>query len=884
MITVKCIEKIRNKNGIITHYILADCNGIRQTLSSTQVKNMLKCGQLNILNLKLTSDDKLIDKQDSNINTADTELPAMALYDHNKIAFDNVMEHFKSSNRTAIIQPTGTGKSYVALQLIRFATTHRLRILHITSISTNLNYFKSLVNKYAPRADITYRLYAGIKNIANNKNAYDIIIIDEFHRAGASIWGKNLKTLLDNNSKAKILGMTATNIRYLDNMRDMAKELFNSDIANTITLQEALLEGILKSPDYVTCLYSYTKEFNEVERKVKSSNIPESDKERLQEIIDAARKQMINDNFKGVQSLFESYLKPNGKYIVFCSGIDHLDEVDTLLRNEWCKNINKNIEIYITVSGWDKNINLQYEQFSKSESDSLKFLLCVNMLNEGVHIQNIDGVIMMRSTVSGNIYMQQLGRAFSVDWSGRKPLILDIVNNFNNLKLLESSTREIVTKIQEEDANKSTETSVDKIENIFYIKNYAINLDNILNEIAQNISMSFDDWIRLCEEYMITENKYITSNTKYKGKHLGAWVKNQKKKYEQNLLTDEQVNALLKHKIFEGIRNLRSWDENYETLCRAINNGVKITQRTVYEGINIGTWFQNQRYLFKNGKLPEDKIQKLKDADLKLGTIHKSWDEYYNTLCKAINNGVKITQRTAYEGLNIGTWVNSQRMMFKKGKLSEDKIQKLKESGLELSIIHKSWDETYETLCKAINNGVKITDTTVYEGIKIGIWLNFQRKIFRRGKLPEDRVQKLKELGLELDPRIVVRPWDENYETLCKAINNGVKVTQKTVYEGIKIGSWVTTQRRLFKRGELPEDRIQKLKELGVVLDQREVSWNENYETLCRAINNGVKITETTVYEGANIGTWINTQRKNFKNGKLSEDRIEKLRKIGVIK
>lgn len=38
MIIVKCIEKVRDKNNVITDYVLEDCDGVRQTLSSTQVK------------------------------------------------------------------------------------------------------------------------------------------------------------------------------------------------------------------------------------------------------------------------------------------------------------------------------------------------------------------------------------------------------------------------------------------------------------------------------------------------------------------------------------------------------------------------------------------------------------------------------------------------------------------------------------------------------------------------------------------------------------------------------------------------------------------------------------------------------------------------------
>ena len=57
------------------------------------------------------------------------------------------------------------------------------------------------------------------------------------------------------------------------------------------------------------------------------------------------------------------------------------------------------------------------------------------MLNEGVHIEGVSGVIMARPTDSRIVYLQQLGRALSSDPSGEQTIIFDLVNNYvkNNL-------------------------------------------------------------------------------------------------------------------------------------------------------------------------------------------------------------------------------------------------------------------------------------------------------------------------------------------------------------------------------------------------------------------------------------------------------------------
>lgn len=67
------------------------------------------------------------------------------------------------------------------------------------------------------------------------------IILDEFHRAGAECWGESTVALLKLCPEAKLLGLTATNIRYLDNNRDMAEELFDGRVASDMTLGEAIV-------------------------------------------------------------------------------------------------------------------------------------------------------------------------------------------------------------------------------------------------------------------------------------------------------------------------------------------------------------------------------------------------------------------------------------------------------------------------------------------------------------------------------------------------------------------------------------------------------------------------------------------------------------------
>lgn len=63
MIQYKCIQKFRDNNGRIYGYRLQDINGQTQDVTSTDLKNVIAHKQLEVVNLSLTSDGRLIDKK-----------------------------------------------------------------------------------------------------------------------------------------------------------------------------------------------------------------------------------------------------------------------------------------------------------------------------------------------------------------------------------------------------------------------------------------------------------------------------------------------------------------------------------------------------------------------------------------------------------------------------------------------------------------------------------------------------------------------------------------------------------------------------------------------------------------------------------------------------
>ena len=168
------------------------------------------------------------------------------LYDHNKTAYQKVTKAFETADRTCVVHPTGTGKSY----LIAAVSESYKKVLVLGPNQFVLDQVADVL-KWRKRG-VEYMTYALLTFTEQVPTGYDLICLDEFHRAGAPEWGEAVDALLTANPQAKVFGTTATHIRYLDDERNMADELFGGNIASHITIAEAWNQWILPIPRYVS--------------------------------------------------------------------------------------------------------------------------------------------------------------------------------------------------------------------------------------------------------------------------------------------------------------------------------------------------------------------------------------------------------------------------------------------------------------------------------------------------------------------------------------------------------------------------------------------------------------------------------------------------------
>ena len=548
---------------------------------------------------------------------------ALRLFEHNEKAYHAAVRMMEQYGKAAIVHPTGTGKSYIAFKLIEDNPEKVVIWLSPSEyiFKTQLESLKRNDPDF-PLANVHFYTYAKLMcctegqlaEIAGLQPSY--IILDEFHRAGAECWGESTVALLKLCPEAKLLGLTATNVRYLDNNRDMAEELFDSRVASDMTLGEAIVRGILPAPNYVTTVYQYQKTLAKYQARVDNLRTP-GIQDANQKYLDALRRAL--EQADGLDRVFAHHITNKcGKYIVFCASKEHMDEMVPHVP-EWFAGVNPDVVVYQAYSD-DPNTDKAFSDFKTDTSNRLKLLFCIDMLNESVHVEGISGVILFRPTISPIIYKQQIGRALTAG-DNTTPIILDVVNNFEGLASISGLQSEMQEAVHRLYANGEGDKIVTEW---FEVVEQVHDCRVLFEQLQASLSSSWEHYFSEASIYYAEHGNLNVPKlyTIPSGLSLGVWLVTQRRVREgqtQGNLTEQQIARLDSIGMVWGNRDDRQWNEGYQKARRYFDAHGDLNVPVGYvspDGYNLGNWVKRQRYTRHNPEkscavLTEERIARL---------------------------------------------------------------------------------------------------------------------------------------------------------------------------------------------------------------------------------------------------------------------------------
>ena len=760
---------------------------------------------------------------------------ALRLFEHNEKAYHAAVRMMDQYGKAAIVHPTGTGKSYIAFKLIEenpekvviwLSPSEYIFKTQLESLKRNDPDFPLANVHFYTYAKLMCCTQAQLDDIAAQKPAY--IILDEFHRAGAECWGESTVALLKLCPDAKLLGLTATNIRYLDNNRDMAEELFDGRVASDMTLGEAIVRGILPTPNYVTTVYQYQKDLARYQTRVdnlRSAGIQDVN----QKYLDALRRAL--EQADGLDKVFEHHItNKSGKYIVFCANKEHMDEMISHVP-EWFAKVNAEVAVYEAYSD-DPGTDKAFADFKADESDRLKLLFCIDMLNEGVHVEGISGVILFRPTISPIIYKQQIGRALTAG-ENSTPLILDVVNNFEGLCSIAGLQGEMQEAVHRLYANGEGDKIVtERFEVVEQVHDCRV----LFEQLQASLSSSWDHYFSEASIYY-AEHGDLNIPKRYTtpaGLSLGEWLTTQRRVRVGQIpgnLTEQQITQLDSIGMEWGNRNDAAWERGLEEARKFREQFGNLQVPAKYktkDDYPLGKWINNARKRRNDGKLTEERIRQLDQMGMIWSVFDAKWEQGYalamNYAAKHGDLNVPVNYTTE-EGEKLGAWILNQRTAYAKEMLSQDQLGRLEEIGIYWGNRNdRQWNEVYGAAKRYFEANGNLDVPVAYvspEGYALGKWVRRQQYAYRNPEksnaiLSQERIELLDAIGMQWEKP---DPWQHRYELAqeYKRVHGNLDIPAKyKTADGIWLSRWVYNQKRLLQSGsgKLSEEQKKKLKEL----------------------------------------------------------------------
>lgn len=754
---------------------------------------------------------------------------SIVLYQHNKEAYEKAVVMLESRGKAAIIHPTGTGKSFIGFQL---CLEHPNKKIYWLSPSEYI--FRTQLENFAKaggeiRDNIHFFTYAKLSYMSAEEIAElhpDYIILDEFHRCGASVWGLGVEKLLVRNPDTPVLGLSATAIRYLDNQRDMADELFDGNVASEMTLGEAIVRGILKSPRYVLSLYKYADDLDKYERHIRRLK-NKAQRDRADEYLELLKRAL--DKADGLDELFDQYMtERTGKYIVFCANYEMMQDAIGKAR-EWFGRIDREARIYSLYTA-DPESSESFQNFKADSDDThLRLLYCIDALNEGVHVEDIAGVILLRPTVSPIIYKQQIGRTLSAgkEISG-EPVVFDIVGNIENLYSIASLRAEMETSIHYIHGNDETEKIVnERFEILGELKNCLELFRELENVLSSSWDVMYLEAKKYFEQYgnLAVKQQYINEA----GYPVGRWVHTQRQNYKKGdvSLTEERIEKLNAIGMEWQCVEEKSWNVGYRYAKTFFeeNGHLDIPATYVTEnGFALGGWYRHVRLKYQEGRLEEGYAEALENIGMKweMLTVRK-WKQYYSLAKQYQEENGNLNVAVDYvtdAGIKLGVWISAQRENYSKNRLTTEQIDALESIGMSWNRFDSRWDLGFSYAAKYVEEYGDInavSDTYKPDGFKLLQWVRTQRARYKSGKLSSARILKLEEIGIIWNPQKAA--WECGY-THARAYMEQYGNLQVPAHyiceDGYKLKSWLNNQGIRYKDGRLSDEQRMKLESIGM--------------------------------------------------------------------
>jgi superfamily II DNA or RNA helicase len=238
-------------------------------------------------------------------------------------------------------------------------------------------------------------------------------------------------------------------------------------------------------------------------------------------------------------------------------------------------------------------------------------------------------------------------------------------------------------------------------------------------------------------------------------------------------------------------------------------------------GFNLGAWVNTQRIERRRGTLSASRIAALDELGMLWEPASARWQ-------RGVDEARRFSERHGHarpsrsyvteEGFPLGTWIDSRRAEYRRGKLSSERVTLL------AALPGWSWDpkaEAEQHPLQALSSFVSreghagVPAEHVEDGFRLGMWVASRRTDYRSRRLDEELTKRLEALpGWTWDP--FGDAWERGFRVLRGFVDREghARVRHDCVEDGFRLGEWRQRQRQAMSKGTLSPARVARLEAL----------------------------------------------------------------------
>ncbi|MBQ3936673.1 MAG: helicase associated domain-containing protein, partial [Ruminococcus sp.] len=395
---------------------------------------------------------------------------------------------------------------------------------------------------------------------------------------------------------------------------------------------------------------------------------------------------------------------------------------------------------------------------------------------------------------------------------------------------------------------------------------------------------------------------YVTKN----GYKLGKWYNRQQSLFNTGKLSPERQKQLeAVGMVFDATD---PWEKKFQ-LAKAYfeeNGNLNVPAQFVVNGVWLAKWLNEQK-LIAEGKRKKKhspkQLAKLEAIGLRYGSTYyeEQWQERYE-IAKAYyekHGDLRVPYAYCEGDFPLGNWLSKQKSQYRDGNMPDEHYALLSAIGMDWDNakeknIRNSYAQGFQHLEAFIaEHGVDaLTGAVICEdGYRLGSWFANCKTKYRNGKMPKKHILHFEKLGVQLEKSDA---WEERFQEVKAYLekNDTTYVPKGTYSEsGYDLFSWVSDQRRAYKKGKLSAEQMKKLDEIGYPFlkdkkakqEQRKKKWFETAVIVMEYVQSHSPdaLNDKTEYHGIRVKQWLENQRSSLRLGKIKDsEQIDFLQKM----